>query len=219
MHRRICDRRKANGDFNTCELHTRKDTVDPPKDNRVGRRSVRTSPATRREAVSRIRRRAESTVTYTAATAITAGTIVTLTGLDLDAAGDQIIDNSTHTGSDYETSVTSGGPAVPVADSDIAISDDDGTDIFAAEIKIRGDDAQDFLAVNGSLPPGIVATAYFSASGILRLEGQALHAAYEAAIHQVEFSTTDTPGDLKHILISVYDGTSWSKGATAFINV
>src|SRR4249919_2382051 len=33
----------------------------------------------------------EGTVTYTAPTAITAGTVVTLTGLDLDAAGDQII--------------------------------------------------------------------------------------------------------------------------------
>src|SRR3954465_15621665 len=33
----------------------------------------------------------EGTVTYTAPTAIAAGTIVTLTGLDLDDAGDQII--------------------------------------------------------------------------------------------------------------------------------
>ena len=33
----------------------------------------------------------EGTVTYTAPTAITAGTIVTLTGLNLDDAGDQII--------------------------------------------------------------------------------------------------------------------------------
>ena len=33
----------------------------------------------------------EQTVTYTAPTAITAGTIVTLTGLNLDDAGDQII--------------------------------------------------------------------------------------------------------------------------------
>jgi len=33
----------------------------------------------------------EGTVTYTAPTAITAGTVVTLTGLNLDVAGDQII--------------------------------------------------------------------------------------------------------------------------------
>ena len=36
-------------------------------------------------------RAGEGTVTYTAPTAITAGTVVTLSGLDLDAAGDQII--------------------------------------------------------------------------------------------------------------------------------
>ena len=36
-------------------------------------------------------RSGENTVTYTASAAITAGTVVTLTGLDLDAAGDQII--------------------------------------------------------------------------------------------------------------------------------
>jgi hypothetical protein len=36
-------------------------------------------------------RAGEGTVTYTAPTAITAGTVVTLTGLNLDDAGDQII--------------------------------------------------------------------------------------------------------------------------------
>ena len=36
-------------------------------------------------------RAGEGTVTYTAAAAVTAGTIVTLTGLNLDDAGDQII--------------------------------------------------------------------------------------------------------------------------------
>ena len=186
-------------------------------------------------------RSGEETVTYTAATSIAAGTVVTLTGLDLDAAGDQIIayqgdpasptilhlvdfgdgnntvagdatdanttalppgftlgvnavaiafdqslyagptsgspvglfaalnssanwfegdaspvgfifnakptidldsDNSTHLGIDYETTVASGAPAVPVADIDIAISDDDGLNIFAAEIMVNGKGSQ-----------------------------------------------------------------------------
>ena len=202
-------------------------------------------------------RAGEDTVTYTAAGAVTAGTIVTLTGLNLDDAGDQIIayqgdpatptilyvvdladgndtvasdatndnttalppgfalglnavavpfdnaiyagpnigsaaelssavsnsanwinsnslatlfqilerpeidldaDNSTHGGRDYRAFVTSGGPAVKIADSDIDISDLDGDVIFAAEIHIRLADFGDVLSVNGALPTGIAAS-------------------------------------------------------------
>jgi VCBS repeat-containing protein len=260
----------------------------------------------------------EDMVTYMAPSAVTAGTIITLTGLNLDAAGDQIIayqgdpasstilhlidfadgnntvagdatdtnttalppgftlgvnavaiafdeslyagpisgspeglfaalnnsanwfesdappvgfiankkptidldsDNSTENGNDYDTTVTSGGPAVPVADIDIAIDDSDNLVIFAAEIKVNGTDPRDHLTVNGSLPAGIVATAYNPVTGILRLDGQASHAAYEAAIRQVEFSTTDNPNQLKRVNISVNDGVAWSKDASAFIHV
>ena len=260
----------------------------------------------------------EGTVTYTTATAITAGTIVTLTGLDLHDTGDQIIayqgdptsptilhlvdfgdgnntvagdatndnttalppgftlgvnavavafdqslyagptsgspeglfaalnnsanwfesdalpvpfvfnakptidldsDNSTYPGRDYQTTVASGGPAVPVADVDVAIGDSDGFDIFAAEILVNGKDSGDLLTVDGSLPAGIVETGYNPATGLLRLEGQASHADYEAAIRQVEFSTTDSPNQLKRVLVSVSDGHAWSSEGTAFIRV
>ena len=260
----------------------------------------------------------EQTVTYTAPTAITAGTIITLTGLNLDDAGDQIIayqgdpaaptilhvvdfadgdttvagdatndnttalppgftlgvnavalgfdqalyagpikgsaeglfaalnnsanwlnddalpvtltfdakpiidldaDNSTHLGGDYETVVSSGGPAVPVADIDLDIDDFDDFDLTAAEFRIVGFDVRDLLAVVGTLPDGIVAAAYQTASGVLRLEGRASHEDYETAIRQVVFSTDDTPGDRKRIKVSVFDGQSWSKDATAFVDV
>ena len=105
---------------------------------------------------------------------------------------------------------------MPVADTDIAIDDDDGSDIFAAEIRIIGDDARDLLTVNGSLPAGIVATAYRAPDGILRLEGQASHADYEAAIRQVEFSTTDAPSNPKRIQVSVFDGQAWSQERHGF---
>ena len=133
--------------------------------------------------------------------------------IDLDA------DDSTHLGDDYEGSVASGGPAVPISDTDVAIDDLDGFDIFGAEIRIIGVDARDLLAVNGSLPPGIVVLPFRTPDGILRLEGQASHADYEAAIRQVVFSTTDAPGDLKRIHVSIFDGKSWSKNSTAFIEV
>ena len=240
----------------------------------------------------------EDTVTYTAPSAITAGTIVTLSGLDLDAAGDQIIayqgdpatptilhlvdfgdgnntvagdatddnttalppgftlgvnavavafdnslyagptsgspdgvvrrieqfgqlarratrcpcafvvnakptidldsDNSTHSGLDYETSVASGGPAVPIADIDIAIDDDDGFDIFAAEIRIMQRRCPGtFSPSTARCPPESWQRHTIRPNGILRLEGQASHADYETAIRQVEFSTTDAPGRSK----------------------
>src|SRR6478609_7510334 len=202
-------------------------------------------------------RAGEGTVTYTAAAAVTAGTIVTLTGLNLDDAGDQIIayqgdpatptilhvvdladgnntvagdatsdnttalppgftldlnavavpfdnaiyagpnrgsaaelsaavsnsanwinsdslatvfkiverpdidldaNNSTTGGRDYRAFVISGGTAVKIADSDIDISDLDGTVIFGAEIHIRQADLGDVLSVNGALPAGISAS-------------------------------------------------------------
>ena len=230
----------------------------------------------------------EGTVTYTAPAAIAAGTIVTLTGLDLDAAGDQIIayqgdpatptvlhlidfadgnntvagdatdanttalppgftlgvnavavafdsslyagptsgspeglfaalnnsanwldddalpaplifdakptidldsDNSTHLGDDYEATVTSGGPAVPIADTDVDIDDFDDFDIFAAEIRMIGVDVRDLLAINGALPPGIVALPYRAPDGILRLEGRGLPCRLRGG---------DPPGGVQH---------------------
>ena len=264
-------------------------------------------------------RSGEGTITYTAPAAITAGTVVTLTGLDLDAAGDQIIayqgdpaaptilhlvdfgdgnntvagdatndnttalpsgfalgvnavavafdsslyagpisgsteglfaalnnsanwlaDNASPTrfffdarptidldannssgafGFDYLAFVGSGGPAVPIADTDVAINDADDFDLFAAQITIIGASAGDLLAITGSLPPGIVAHSYNAATGVLRLDGAGLHADYETAIRQVRFSTTGSPGDLKIIQVSVFDGVSWSHDTEALIHI
>jgi hypothetical protein len=259
----------------------------------------------------------EGTVTYTAAAAVTAGTIVTLTGLNLDDAGDQIIayqgdpatptilhvvdladgnntvagdatsdnttalppgftlgvnavavgfdnaiyagpnigapaelsravsnsanwinsdslatlfkiverpdidldaDNSTSGGRDYRAFVTSGGPAVKIADSDIDISDLDGDAIFAAEIHIRLADFGDVLSVNGALPTGITASLD-PLTGVLTLSGEASHDAYEAAIRQIEFSTTQPIGTQKKIEVTLFDGQEWAPEAKAFITV
>ncbi|MBR0739664.1 VCBS domain-containing protein [Bradyrhizobium liaoningense] len=261
----------------------------------------------------------EATVTYTAPSAITAGTIVTLTGLNLDDAGDQIIayqgppasptilylvdladnnntvagdatsdnttalppgltldvnavgvafdnaiyagptsgspaelfaaisnaanwidssalppplfsptnapiidldaDDSTHGGVDYRTNITANGPAVPISDADIDISDTDGTDISEAQIQVKGAAPGDLLAVAGVLPAGIVASAYDPSTGILTLTGTASHADYEAAILQVAFSTTASLHTQKQIEVGVFDGEAWSSVAKAFITV
>ena len=62
-------------------------------------------------------------------------------------------------GRDYLGFVPSGGPAVPISDIDVDIDDFDDFDLLAAEITISGADSGDLLAINGSLPFGIVATA------------------------------------------------------------
>ena len=91
--------------------------------------------------------------------------IVERPDIDLDA------DNSTTGGRDYRAFVTSGGPAVKIADSDIDISDLDGDAIFAAEIHIRLADFGDVLSVNGALPTGITASLD-PLTGVLTLSGR-----------------------------------------------
>ena len=235
----------------------------------------------------------EGTVTYTAPSAITAGTVVTLGGLNLDDAGDQIIayqgdeatptilhvvdladgnntvagdatndnttalppgftldvnavavgfdnavyagpnsgppdelfplindpanwissvspsalyfyndrpridldgNNSTSFGEDYRANVISGGPGVAIADTDTDIDDFDDSTISRAQIDIQGTDPGDLLSVAGSLPFGIFASAFNSFNGILTLSGAASHAAYQTAIEQIRFSTTQPVG-------------------------
>ena len=206
-------------------------------------------------------RAGENTVTYTAPAAIAAGAIITLSGLDLDAAGDQIIayqgdpatptilhvadfadgnntvagnatndnttalppgftlgvnavavafdtslyagptsgspeglfaalnnsanwlghdalpatlivnakpiidldaDDSTHLGDDYEGTVVAGGPAVPISDTDVAIDDPDGLDIFGATAVTTITTTIDILAVNDAPQAAVAATASYT---------------------------------------------------------
>jgi hypothetical protein len=127
--------------------------------------------------------------------------------LDLDR------NNSTSFGPDYRAEVTSGGPAVSISDTDVDIDDIDDFFISQAEIDIRGTDPGDLLAVNGTLPFGIFATSFNSFDGTLTLFGSASHAAYQAAIQQVVFSTTRPAGTVKTIDVNVFDGQEWSNEA------
>ena len=58
------------------------------------------------------------------------------------------------------------------------------------------------LSVNGALPTGITASLD-PLTGVLTLSGEASHDAYEAAIRQIEFSTTQPIGTQKRIDVSV----------------
>src|SRR5262245_28208572 len=133
--------------------------------------------------------------------------------IDLD------VDDSTHGGVDYRTTITANGPAVGISDTDIDISDSNGTDITEAQIQVKGAAPGDLLSVVGALPAGIVASGYNTSTGILSLTGTAPHAAYEAAILQIQFSTTASLNVQKQIEVSVFDGEAWSSVAEAFITV
>ena len=65
----------------------------------------------------------------------------------------------------------------PISDPDVNIDDADDNDLLAAEIRIIGPVSGDLLTINGSLPLGIVATAYNPLTGVLRLDGLGFHSA------------------------------------------
>ena len=74
------------------------------------------------------------------------------------------------------------------------------------------------LSVNGALPTGIAASLD-PLTGVLTLSGEASHDAYEAAIRQIEFSTTQPIGTQKRIDVILFDGQEWGPEAKAFITV
>ena len=71
------------------------------------------------------------------------------------------------------------------------------------------------------MPPGITASAYDSATGILTLTGTASLAAYQTALQQITFDNTGTtPSTANRVIdIVVNDGASNSNTAKAFIQV
>ena len=133
--------------------------------------------------------------------------------LDLDA------NNSTTPGANYLTGFTDGGPAVAIVDTDVLITDDD-TELTSATVTLTNHDTDDVL-VAGALPPGITASAYDSATGILTLTGTASLAAYQTALQQITFDNTGTtPSTATRVIdIVVNDGASNSNTAKAFIQV
>ena len=130
--------------------------------------------------------------------------------LDLDA------NNSNGGGSDYTLTFTIGGPTIPIADTDVTITDPDSTTMASATISMianGGVPPNDTLSISGTLPGGITASAYNPATGVLTLTGVASIANYEAALHQVVFSTTDTSNADRIISATVNDGANTSNTA------
>lgn len=137
--------------------------------------------------------------------------------LDLDG------DNSGGGGSDWTTTFRMGGSPIPIVDVDVTITDTDSTTIASATFTLRGNGQvppNDILKINGTLPAGITASAYNATTGVLTLTGVASLAAYQTALRQVVFSTTDAFYNADRIIsVTVNDGVHDSNTATSFVHV
>ncbi|MCP3853185.1 MAG: hypothetical protein GY698_00430, partial [Actinomycetia bacterium] len=134
--------------------------------------------------------------------------------LDLDAN-----DSSGSAGADYTTTFTEGGGGIAIADSDIDISDIDDTNIENATITITNVETDDLLIV-GSLPAGISAGAYDSATGTITLTGSATLADYQQAIRAIQFDNVgNSIGASRTIEVTVNDGQTDSNTAVSTVNI
>jgi hypothetical protein len=145
--------------------------------------------------------------------AITVNAVNDAPALNLDA------DLSTIGGVDYLTSFTDGGGAVPIADTDVLITDDN-TQLVSATATLTNPDTLDVLAFTGTPPGGIIAT-YDPGTHVLTLTGTASLADYQTALHQITFDNTGTTPstDTRIIDVVVNDGTAASNLARAIIQV
>jgi hypothetical protein len=136
--------------------------------------------------------------------------------LDLDP------DNSSAAGGpNYATTFSEGGAPVPIADTDVSVFDTDNLFLASATITLTNHQQGDLLSV-GVLPPGITASSYDPATGVLTLSGtNATQADFASALQAVTFSSTSPdPIPVDRIVnVVVNDGAANSNGANTFIHV
>jgi Ca2+-binding RTX toxin-like protein len=150
-------------------------------------------------------------VTETATVNVTVVPVNDIPVLDLDASG-------AGTGFATAFNLDTGNP-VPIADVDVSITDPDGI-ITSATITIATNkDGTNDLLVAGTMPVGITASAYNSATGVMTLTGSASLASYQAAIRAINFDTIGTSTLQRGITVVVNDGTADSNTATATVDI
>ncbi|MBX3622876.1 MAG: VCBS domain-containing protein [Rhizobacter sp.] len=136
--------------------------------------------------------------------------------IDLDA------DNSSGaTGANHAVTFTEGMAGVPIADSDIVITDADSSSLTGATITLTNRQPGDALDL-GLDVPGITANVVSTAGTVtITLSGNASPADYAQRIGNISFTNTDqnpsaTP---RTVTVDVTDGTHSSNLATTTINV
>jgi hypothetical protein len=132
--------------------------------------------------------------------------------LDLDASA---------SGSGFATVFVEGGGGIPIADSDVLITDSDDTNMERLTVTLTDPKASDQIMVNsGGLPAGIAVDSASTASNVI-LVGTASIAAYQTAVRQVLFNNTSANPDptARHVQVSVGDGLSTSSPAVTTISI
>jgi hypothetical protein len=130
--------------------------------------------------------------------------------LDLDASA---------AGTGYATIFTEGGAAIPIADSDVRITDPDDSQMERLTATIINPKSGDLLLVNSNgLPAGISVDPSSTASKVI-LTGPASLAAYQTAVRQVLFNNTSADPDpaSRRVEVTVNDGLATSSVAVANI--
>ena len=105
----------------------------------------------------------------------------------------------------------------------MTITDPDNTTMASATISMIANGQvppNDTLSISGILPGGITASAYNPVTGVLTLTGVASIANYQAALHQIVFSTADPSSTADRIIsATVSDGANTSNTAQTFMHV
>ncbi len=145
----------------------------------------------------------------------TGGTTVSIPRLDLDR------NDSTANGSAAVRTYVEDGPAVTIADSDVAVTNPAGN-VTSATITLTNAQAGDVLTY-GNLPTGITASVNTSVAGQITVtfSGASTAANYQAAIAAVQFrNNTDTPATVdRNLTTSFSNGTLNSNVAVSTIRV
>ena len=122
-------------------------------------------------------------------------------------------------GTGYTTTFVEGASAVSISDSDISITDVDSTNIQSATITLTNFETGDLLNVGG-LPPGISASAYNPATGVVTLTGSASLADYQTAIQAIQYENTGGGSNAARVIdVEVSDGLNNSNVASTTVNV
>lgn len=132
-------------------------------------------------------------------------------------------DNSSGaTGSDFLTTFTEAGPAIPVVDADRLVTNLDTTSIVQATVRLTNAQASDSLTV-GTLPSGITSTIDTSVPGIITvtLSGSGSTTAYQTALSAISFANSSNLPNTQQRIVTVVlsDGATNSNTATTRINI